>query len=162
MVTSGSTHRAGWWRAALLCLFLPLCAPVVEADEEKAELPGVVVLATGGTIAGEAPSPTDPRYDPSKLSVDVLLESVAGVAGRNAVGVLMTGMGGDGARGLLDIRHAGGLTITQDRRSCVVYGMPKVAVGLGASMYSATPRDTPALVLRKLAARDHASECQRT
>lgn len=67
-----------------------------------------------------------------KPSVDVLFNSVAKIAGANAIGVLLTGMGADGAKGLLAMRHAGAKTIGQDEASCVVYGMPKVAYELGA------------------------------
>ncbi|HVZ37464.1 MAG TPA: chemotaxis response regulator protein-glutamate methylesterase [Polyangiaceae bacterium] len=66
-------------------------------------------------------------------SVDVLFESVAATAGRNAVGVILTGMGDDGARGLLKMKQAGAHTIAQDRESCVVFGMPREAIALGAS-----------------------------
>lgn len=65
-------------------------------------------------------------------SVDVLFESVARYAGSNAVGVILTGMGGDGAKGLLSMRKSGARTIGQDAQSCVVYGMPKVAYDIGA------------------------------
>lgn len=65
-------------------------------------------------------------------SVDVLFHSVAVAAASNAVGVILTGMGSDGARGLLEMRHAGAKTIGQDKESCVVYGMPKVAFDIGA------------------------------
>lgn len=65
-------------------------------------------------------------------SVDVLFNSVAKVAGKNAVGVILTGMGGDGAKGLLNMRKAGAYTIGQDKESCVVYGMPMVAYNVGA------------------------------
>lgn len=65
-------------------------------------------------------------------SVDVLFESVAEVAKRNALGVILTGMGSDGARGLLQMRQTGAYTIGQDKESCVVYGMPMVAYQIGA------------------------------
>lgn len=65
-------------------------------------------------------------------SVDVLFNSVAKEAGKKAIGVILTGMGGDGAKGLLAMRNAGAQTIGQDEASCVVYGMPKVAYDLGA------------------------------
>lgn len=68
-------------------------------------------------------------------SVDVLFESVARVAGKAAIGVIMTGMGQDGAKGLLAMREAGALTIGQDEKSCVVYGMPKAAYDMGAVQY---------------------------
>ena len=67
-----------------------------------------------------------------KPSADVLFNSVAKVAGENAIGVILTGMGSDGAKGLLKLRQSGAITLGQDEKSCVVYGMPKVAFGLGA------------------------------
>ena len=65
-------------------------------------------------------------------SVDVLFHSVARYVAGNAVGVILTGMGGDGADGLLAMRQAGAKTIAQDEASCVVFGMPKVAIERGA------------------------------
>ena len=65
-------------------------------------------------------------------SVDVLFHSVAEAAGDKAIGIILTGMGGDGAKGLLAMRKAGARTIGQDESTCVVYGMPKVAYDLGA------------------------------
>jgi two-component system chemotaxis response regulator CheB len=66
-------------------------------------------------------------------SVDVLFNSVARTAGRNAIAAILTGMGADGARGLLQLRQAGARTIAQDEDSCVVFGMPKVAIELGGA-----------------------------
>jgi len=66
-----------------------------------------------------------------RLPLDVLFRSVAGSAGRNAVGVIMTGMGDDGAQGLGEVKKAGGMTIAQNEESCVVYGMPKAAIERG-------------------------------
>jgi len=66
-------------------------------------------------------------------SVDVLFRSAAQIAGRNAVGVIMTGMGDDGARGLLEMKTAGARTIAQDEATCVVFGMPHEAIKLGAA-----------------------------
>jgi two-component system chemotaxis response regulator CheB len=73
-----------------------------------------------------------PRVSRHKPSVDVLFESVARIAGKNALGAIMTGMGGDGAAGLLSMRKAGAVTIGQDEASCIVYGMPKEAAKAGA------------------------------
>jgi two-component system, chemotaxis family, protein-glutamate methylesterase/glutaminase len=74
-----------------------------------------------------------PQVNRHRPSVDVMFRSVAKVAGRNAIGVIMTGMGGDGAKGLLELQRAGAATIAQDEQSCVVFGMPRVAIELGAA-----------------------------
>jgi two-component system chemotaxis response regulator CheB len=67
-------------------------------------------------------------------SVDVLFRSTARYAGKNAVGIIMTGMGDDGAKGMLEMREAGAHTIAQDEASCVVFGMPKEAIALGGAI----------------------------
>jgi two-component system chemotaxis response regulator CheB len=66
-------------------------------------------------------------------SVDVLFRSTAKYAGANAIGIIMTGMGDDGARGLLEMKEAGAKTIAQGEKSCVVFGMPKEAIKLNAA-----------------------------
>jgi two-component system chemotaxis response regulator CheB len=76
-----------------------------------------------------------PPVEGHRPSVSVSMQSAAQRYGANAVGVLLTGMGRDGAEGMLAISRAGGITISQDEASCVVYGMPKAAVGLGAVQY---------------------------
>jgi two-component system chemotaxis response regulator CheB len=76
---------------------------------------------------------TGPRVCYQRPSVDVLFSSVAEAAGREATGVLLTGMGSDGAQGLLKMRQAGARTIAQDERSCVVFGMPREAIERGAA-----------------------------
>ncbi|MEP6342583.1 MAG: chemotaxis response regulator protein-glutamate methylesterase [Maricaulaceae bacterium] len=77
-------------------------------------------LLSGGRVSGHIPS------------VDVMFNSVASTLGERAIGVILTGMGRDGAKGLLEIRRAGGRTLGQDERSCVVYGMPRAAYEIGA------------------------------
>lgn len=79
-----------------------------------------VEIGSGEKVSGHRPS------------ADVLFNSVAKIAGTNAIGVILTGMGADGAKGLLAMRNAGANTIGQDEASCVVYGMPKVAYEVGA------------------------------
>lgn len=93
-----------------------------------------LVVQARGTVAMQAVEPRD-RYCPS---ADRLFHSVAGVYGSRSIGIILTGMGDDGARGLLALREAGGQTLAQDEASCVVYGMPKAAVMLG-SVAEATP-----------------------
>ncbi len=72
-----------------------------------------------------------PLVQHQRPSVDVLFKSVAKYAGGNALGVILTGMGADGADGLVDMHENGAMTLVQDERSCVVYGMPKAAVATG-------------------------------
>jgi two-component system chemotaxis response regulator CheB len=89
----------------------------------------LVVVRSGAHYRVEVrDGPLVSRHRPS---VDVLFRSVARAAGRNAVGIIMTGMGDDGARGLKEMRDAGARTLGQDEASCVVYGMPKEALRHG-------------------------------
>jgi two-component system, chemotaxis family, protein-glutamate methylesterase/glutaminase len=74
-----------------------------------------------------------PLVNRHRPSVDVLFRSAANCAGPNAIGIIMTGMGDDGARGLLEMRNAGAYTIAEDESSCIVFGMPKVAITMGAA-----------------------------
>ncbi len=114
---------------------------VKEAQNGDRVLPGQALLAPGGDAqmrlikVGEGyqveikPGPKVSGHCPS---VDVLFESVAKAAKDRALGIILTGMGGDGSKGLLQMRKAGARTIGQDEGSCVVYGMPRVAYELGA------------------------------
>lgn len=112
---------------------------VVEAKGGERILPGHAFLAPGGYHLVVVRSGADYRVKLSdaepvhrhRPAVDVMMESVAQVGGKNVIGVLLTGMGKDGAKGMLDIRNRGGYTIAQDEASCVVYGMPKEAVAVG-------------------------------
>jgi two-component system chemotaxis response regulator CheB len=112
---------------------------VSEAQDGAPLVPGHVYLAPGGDMH-LAISPGAPHRcrliaaDPvngHRPSVDVLLKSVAQAAGENALGVILTGMGRDGAQGLLAMRNAGARTLGQDEASCLIYGMPKAAFELG-------------------------------
>ncbi len=120
-----------------------LCAVQVhEAEHGQRVLPGHVYLAPGG-VAHMKLARSGANYivelDPSepvnrhRPSVDVLFYSAAEVAGRNAVGVLLTGMGKDGAQGMLAMKQAGAVTFAQDEASCVVFGMPREALHIGAA-----------------------------
>ncbi|WP_435607327.1 protein-glutamate methylesterase/protein-glutamine glutaminase [Pseudomonas knackmussii] len=117
-----------------------LCAiEVREAQDGDRILPGRALIAPGGRhllvrrsgaqyLVEVRDGPLVSRHRPS---VDVLFRSAAVHAGRNALGVIMTGMGDDGARGLKEMHEAGARTCAQDEDSCVVFGMPKEAIRLG-------------------------------
>lgn len=117
---------------------------VKEAKTGDIVQPGHVLIAPGGDaqmriaeVNGEYQirCKKEPKVNGHCPSVDVLFDSVANVVGKNAIGIILTGMGGDGAKGLLAMRQAGAQTIGQDPSTCVVYGMPKVAYELGAVAY---------------------------
>jgi two-component system chemotaxis response regulator CheB len=118
-----------------------MCAPrVVEATIGAPLTPGTVYIAPGGDLHLEIAGRTTfaCALKPGGLinghcpSVDRLFSSMARSLGPRAIGVLLTGMGRDGAQGLLEIHQAGGRTIAQDEASSIVYGMPKAALDLGA------------------------------
>ena len=117
---------------------------VKEAETGDRVLPGHMLIAPGGDrhmrlvkVGGsyQVEIKPGPRVNGHCPSVEVLFDSVAKAAGPDAVGIILTGMGGDGAKGLLAMRKAGARTIGQDESTCVVYGMPKVAYDLGAVEY---------------------------
>lgn len=91
-----------------------------------------------------------PLVSRHRPSVDVLFRSAARYAGKNAIGVIMTGMGDDGARGLLEMREAGAFTIGQDEKSCVVYGMPQEAVKFGGVVKVVSLQNISATILNHL------------
>lgn len=119
------------------------CCPmhVSEAKDGDRVLPGRALVAPGDlhmvlrkSDGGyEVLIKDGPLVCYQRPSVDVLFTSIAQTAGRNAVGVILTGMGSDGAQGLKKMKSAGSLTIAQDESSCVVFGMPKQAILLGAA-----------------------------
>jgi len=120
-----------------------LCAVTVrEATHGERVLPGHAYLAPGGEQhmkLGRSGShyvielESSPHVNRHRPSVDVLFHSVAVAAGKNAIGVILTGMGKDGAQGLLAMRQAGAQTLAQDESSCVVFGMPREAIAIGAA-----------------------------
>lgn len=132
---------------------------VKEAEDGDRIVPGLALLAPGGTrhmtvvrsggqyrvrlIEGEKVSFNRP-------SVDVLLDSVAKNVGRNSTSVIMTGMGKDGAKGLLNCRQAGGRTFIQNERSCVVFGMPGEAKKLGAAEAELPLEQIPQAILNSI------------
>ena len=113
---------------------------VREARDNDSIIPGTALLAPGNfhMILRRSGAryyvevKDGPMVHHQRPAVDVLFKSVAKYAGANAVGVILTGMGADGAAGLLEMKHAGARTIAQDENTCVVFGMPKEAIKLGA------------------------------
>jgi len=114
---------------------------VKEAENMDILSPGKAVIAPGnlhlelkrsGAVYYTRLHDGPPEYF-QRPSVEVLFRSVAKFAGKNAVGVILTGMGRDGAQGMLDMKNEGAFTIAQDEASCVVFGMPKEAIDIGAA-----------------------------
>ena len=123
------------------------------ANREDRAVPGSILIAPegrqlealpGGAVRATSRNPRGVHLP----SADTLLSSLASVYGRKCIGALLTGMGSDGASGLLDIRRAGGFTIAQDEETCVVFGMPREAVRLGAVDRSMAPTAMAELLLR--------------
>lgn len=142
-----------------------MCAVTVrEAVHGERVLPGHVYLAPGGethmklgrsganyVVELVASEPVN-RHRPS---VDVLFHSAAESAGRNAIGVILTGMGKDGAAGLLAMHKAGAYTLAQDEASCVVFGMPREAIALGAASEVVSLSQMSERILERLEDRGH-------
>jgi two-component system chemotaxis response regulator CheB len=127
------------------------------ANEEDRAVPGSILIApegrqlevlSGGVVRAISRKPRGMHLP----SADTLLSSLASAYGRKCIGVLLTGMGSDGAEGLLDIRRAGGFTLAQDEETCIVFGMPREAVRRGAVDRSMAPAPMAEL-LRRMAER---------
>lgn len=136
---------------------------VREAEHNDRVLPGQALIAPGGRHMLIKRSGAQyhvevvdgPLVNRHKPSVDVLFRSVAKFAGKNAVGIIMTGMGDDGARGLKEIRDTGAPTVAQDEKSCVVFGMPKEAIALGAADKVMSLSAIPTEIMRYAHLRGH-------
>ena len=134
-------HMPEHFTAAFASRLDSICAVnIKEAENNDTVLRGRVLIAPGNRhlllkrsgaryYVEVKDGPLVSRHRPS---VDVLFRSTARYAGKNAIGVIMTGMGDDGARGMLEMKEAGAYTLAQDEASCVVFGMPKEAIKLGA------------------------------
>ena len=131
---------------------------VKEAQDGDRVLPGHVLIAPGGYHMVLSRSGANyyvkikdgPRIKHQKPSVDVLFDSVSQYAGANAVGVILTGMGDDGAEGMLKMKQAGARTVAQDEESSVVYGMPAAAVKIGAAEKQVSLNQVAETVLKLL------------
>ncbi|MCE8034493.1 MAG: chemotaxis response regulator protein-glutamate methylesterase [Halomonas sp.] len=133
---------------------------VKEASDGERVLPGHAYIAPGDAHLKLARSGANyvaklddgPPVNRHRPSVDVLFHSAATQAGRNAIGVILTGMGKDGAAGLLEMRQAGSSTLAQDEASCVVFGMPREAIALGGAVEVASLDDIPERLMALVAA----------
>lgn len=129
---------------------------VREARNGDLVRPGLALIAPGGKHMMLKRSGTryqvevidGPLINRHRPSVDVLFRSVAKFAGANALGIIMTGMGDDGARGLKEMHDAGARTIAQDEASCVVFGMPNEAIKLGAVDFTLPLAEIPAAIVK--------------
>ena len=134
-------HMPETFTAAFAGRLNQICSlEVLEARNRDQLLPGRVLIAPGGKHMKVTRNGTQyfvelddgEAVNRHKPSVDVLFDSVAKHIGKKAIGIIMTGMGNDGARGLKNMRNNGAYTLAQDEKTCVVYGMPKEAVELNA------------------------------
>ncbi len=135
---------------------------ILEAQDNDPLRKGVALIAPGGKhmILNKGPRgyyvtiKDGPPVNRHKPSVDVLFRSAANTLGSNAIGVILTGMGDDGARGLREMRAAGACTVAQDEESCVVFGMPKVAIEMGA-VEKVLPLGSIAQFIMNMARQEH-------
>lgn len=135
-------HIPAGFSASLAARMNRICPiRVQEAADQDAVAPGLALIAPGDRHLRLRRGPSGycvtlwdgPAVCFQRPSVDVLFDSVAETAGAHGVGVLLTGMGADGANGLLRMRQGGARTIAQNRESCVIFGMPKEAIRIGAA-----------------------------
>jgi two-component system chemotaxis response regulator CheB len=150
-------HMPGAFTAAFAQRLDSLCeVQVKEAEQNDRVIPGLVLIAPGtdhmllrrSGAQYRVEIKNGPLVSRHRPSVDVLFRSVAQSAGSNAVGIIMTGMGDDGAQGLLEMHNTGALTVAQNEATSVVYGMPKEAVKRGAVDIEVPIDDIPEIIFR--------------
>ena len=151
-------HMPEGFTAAFAARLHGLCRmEVKEAVGGDRVRPGLALIAPGNRHAlvrrrgdcYEIELSEGPLVSRHRPSVDVLFRSAAQAAGAGAIGVLMTGMGDDGARGLLEMKEAGAATLAQDEASCVVFGMPREAIARGAVDEVVALDKLPAAILKR-------------
>ncbi len=133
-------HMPEQFTAAFAARINTLCEiEVREAQNNDRVMPGLALIAPGGKHMQlkrsgayyQVEIKDGPRVNHHRPSVDVLFSSMATIAGKSAIGIIMTGMGDDGARGLKEMHDAGAQTVAQDEETCLVFGMPREAIKLG-------------------------------
>lgn len=151
-------HMPEHFTAAFASRLNSICdVSIKEAENNDTILRGRVLIAPGNKHlllkrAGAryyVEVKTGPLVSRHRPSVDVLFRSTARYAGKNAIGVIMTGMGDDGSRGMLEMKNAGAYNLAQDEKSCIVFGMPKEAIKAGAVDKVAPLEDLAGLVIKK-------------
>jgi len=133
---------------------------VKEAADEDSVIPGKALIAPGNSHMFLRRSGANyfvsirkgPLVNRHRPSIEVLFKSVAKYAGANAIGVMLTGMGADGAEGILEMKNNGAFNIAQDEKSCVVFGMPKEAIKIGAVDKVESLENIPRLIVKQLIA----------
>ncbi len=133
---------------------------VKEAVDGDSVIPGKALIAPGNSHMFLRRSGANyyvnvrkgPLVNRHRPSVEVLFKSVAKYAGANAIGVMLTGMGADGAQGMLEMKNSGAFNIAQDEKSCVVFGMPKEAIKVGAVDKVESLENIPGLIVKQLLA----------
>jgi len=150
-------HMPEAFTAAFAARLNSICQVTVkEAVSNDRVMPGLVLIAPGGKhmllrrsgAQYRVEVKDGPLVSRHKPSVDVLFRSTAQAAGKNALGIIMTGMGDDGAKGMKELHDTGALTIAQDEATCVVYGMPKEAVKAGGVDDEMGLSSIPALIVK--------------
>lgn len=153
-------HMPSHFTAAFAARLDGMCKiEVREAKHNDRVVPGCALIAPGGRhmllmrsgAQYHVEIKDGPPVSRHRPSVDVLFRSAAKCAGPNALGIIMTGMGDDGARGLKEMRDAGARTVAQDEASCVVFGMPKEAIRLDAAERIAPLDELARIILRNIA-----------
>jgi two-component system chemotaxis response regulator CheB len=153
-------HMPSHFTAAFAARLDSMCKiEVREAKHNDRVVPGCALIAPGGRhmllmrsgAQYHVEIKDGPPVSRHRPSVDVLFRSAAKCAGPNALGIIMTGMGDDGARGLKEMRDAGARTVAQDEASCVVFGMPKEAIRLDAAERIAPLDEMARIILRDVA-----------
>lgn len=146
-------HIAAGFSASIVDWLAPQCSLPFQIAQAGMRLdqPGIYLAPTGrhlvvqGNRLGLSDEPAVRGHRPSAT---ILFRSVAATYGARAIGVLLTGMGDDGAVGLADLKRAGGITIAQDEASSVVFGMPAAAIALGVVDHILPPQHIPGLLVR--------------
>jgi two-component system chemotaxis response regulator CheB len=152
-------HMPESFTKAFACRLDSTCKVTVkEAENGDSVIQGRVLIAPGNlhTLLKRSGAKyyvevkDGPLVSRHRPSVDVLFRSAARYGGRNTIAIIMTGMGDDGARGMLEIKQASGFTLAQDETSCVVFGMPKEAIKLGAVHKIVSLNSLPTTLLKTL------------